>query len=55
MKQNGMDVVNCIDQGNNHMFLEKSQFLEGSGKLNFYLYNWMCPQLTKSDISIVMI
>ena len=36
MKQNGMDVVNCIKQYNNEQFINKLKFMEGSGGLNFY-------------------
>ena len=55
MKQNGMDVVNCIKQYNNEQFIDKLKFMEGSGGLNFYFFNWVCPPIIPSDMAIVMV
>ena len=54
MKNNKIDVVNCIKQYNNHLFIDKLHFKEGSGGLNFYLFNWKCPPIKDSDMGFIM-
>ena len=55
MKQNGIDVVNCVKQYNNEQFINKLKFMEGTGGLNFYFFNWICPPIKYSDMAIIMI
>ena len=55
MKQNGTDVVNCVKQYNNQEFIDKLKFMEGTGGLNFYFFNWLCPPIKYSDMAIIMI
>lgn len=55
MKNNNIDVVNCINQMDNHLFLDKLNFKEGSGELHFYFWNKLCPKITNKDISIITI
>ena len=50
-----MDIVNCMNQYNNMNFINKLNFIEGNGKLNFYLYNYECQALNNNDIGIIMI
>jgi glycylpeptide N-tetradecanoyltransferase len=55
MKENGIDVVNCVKQYNNEQFINKLKFMEGTGGLNFYFFNWICPPIKYSDMAIIMI
>ena len=36
----------------NKEFLEKLKFGIGDGNLNYYLYNWKCPEMTSEQVSI---
>lgn len=49
------DVFNCLDLMQNSEFLEPLKFGVGDGKLQYYLYNWQCPQMKPSDIGIVLL
>lgn len=55
MKEKQIDVVNCINQYNNNTFIDKLKFKEGTGGLNFYLFNWMCPPIINSDMAMIMV
>jgi hypothetical protein len=55
MKQKNIDVVNCLDQMDNDIFLNKLNFKQGSGKINFYFWNKRCPSFTNKDISLITI
>lgn len=48
------DVFNCIDIGNNFEFIEKLNFLEGTGDLKYYLYNWKTRPLKNEEIYFYM-
>lgn len=54
MKLNKIDVVNCVKQYNNDIFIDKLKFREGTGALNYYLFNWQCPPVISSDIGFVI-
>ena len=54
-RDNGSDVFNCLDLMDNGEFLDKLKFGVGDGKLQYYLYNWQCPQMKPSDIGIVLL
>ena len=55
LDNNNIDVINCLNQMDNHLFIDKLNFKEGSGELHFYFWNKICPQITSKDISIVTI
>lgn len=55
MKENNIDVLNCLNQMDNHLFIDKLNFKEGTGELHFYFWNKICPQITSKDISIITI
>lgn len=55
MKENNIDVVNCINQMDNQIFTDKLNFKEGTGELHFYFWNKICPSVTAKDISIITI
>jgi glycylpeptide N-tetradecanoyltransferase len=55
LKQKGADLVNCLEQYDNKEFIDKLKFKEGTLDLNFYLYNWTCPNIDKNEMSIIMV
>ncbi|WUR02378.1 glycylpeptide N-tetradecanoyltransferase 1 [Vairimorpha necatrix] len=48
------DVFNGIDIGKSGMKFKEMGFLEGTGKLKYYLYNWKIGRLDKSEIFYYM-
>ena len=40
-----MDVFNALDVMDNGTFLKDLKFGNGDGNLQYYLYNWGCPQV----------
>lgn len=48
------DVFNCIDIGNNLEFIKTLNFVEGTGDLKYYLYNWRAGALKKDEIYFYM-
>jgi len=53
-KNIGCDVFNCLDIQDNSIFLKDLKFVVGTGKLNYYLYNWKCPFINSKDISAIL-
>eukprot|EP00750_Incisomonas_marina_P032070 INCI881.1.p1 GENE.INCI881.1~~INCI881.1.p1 ORF type:complete len:496 (-),score=99.42 INCI881.1:156-1643(-) len=49
------DVFNCLDLLDNSEFLKPLKFGVGDGRLQYYLYNWKCPQMKPSEIGIVLL
>lgn len=54
-KQLGFDVFNCLDIMDNNKFLKSLKFVEGNGKLKYYLYNWKCPITKPEGVGLVLI
>ncbi|XP_023346924.1 glycylpeptide N-tetradecanoyltransferase 2 [Eurytemora carolleeae] len=53
-KKDDFDVFNALDLMNNSEFLEKLKFGIGDGNLQYYLYNWKCPEMKPEDIGLVL-
>lgn len=53
-KNNGYDVFNALDLMDNKEFLEKLKFGIGDGNLQYYLYNWRCPDMAPGKIGLVL-
>lgn len=49
------DVFNALDLMENEQFLKPLKFGEGDGNLNYYLYNWRCPELDKKKLGLVLL
>ena len=49
----GFDVFNALDLMDNKQFLEKLKFGIGDGNLQYYLYNWKCPQMNPEKVRIL--
>lgn len=51
----GSDVFNALDLMENKSFLENLKFGIGDGNLQYYLYNWKCPEVEPKDIGLVLL
>jgi glycylpeptide N-tetradecanoyltransferase len=54
-KQRGFDVFNALEIMDNGAFLQDLKFGKGDGVLNYYLYNFACPQMPPSSIGLVLL
>ena len=53
--KNNVDVFNCLDIMQNKEFLDTLKFGRGDGKLQYYLYNYACPQMEPEKLGIVLL
>jgi glycylpeptide N-tetradecanoyltransferase len=53
-KKDDFDVFNALDLMNNSEFLEELKFGIGDGNLQYYLYNWKCPEMKPEEIGLVL-
>lgn len=53
-KSLGFDVFNALDLMDNKEFLEPLKFGIGDGNLQYYLYNWKCPNLKPQELGLVL-
>lgn len=51
----GADVFNALDLAENKGMLEPLLFGAGDGHLQYYVYNWKCPELEPKDVGIVLL
>ena len=51
----GADVFNALDLSNNKAVFEPLLFGAGDGHLQYYVYNWKCPEITPQDIGLVLL
>lgn len=54
-RQVGCDVFNCLDIMDNKKFLKDLKFAVGDGALQYYLYNWRCPQMEPEKLGMVLL
>uniref|UniRef100_A0A183BKK9 Glycylpeptide N-tetradecanoyltransferase n=1 Tax=Globodera pallida TaxID=36090 RepID=A0A183BKK9_GLOPA len=50
----GFDVFNALDLMDNKGILEDLKFGIGDGNLQYYLYNWKCPDIAPDRIGLVL-
>jgi glycylpeptide N-tetradecanoyltransferase len=55
MKKKKIDMVNVMKQYDNYKFIDTLKFKQGNVDLNFYFYNWQCPQIEQNDMAIIMV
>lgn len=48
------DVFNALDLMENKKFLEELKFGVGDGNLQYYLFNYKCPNLTPEQIALIL-
>lgn len=53
-KNAGFDVFNALDLMDNKEFLSTLKFGIGDGDLQYYLYNWRCPNMVPGKIGLVL-
>ena len=51
----GFDVFNALDVMDNTTFLEKLKFGPGDGQLQYYLYNFRCPEMKPEQVGLVLL
>lgn len=52
--QLGFDVFNALDLMQNASILEELKFGIGDGNLQYYVYNWRCPDMKPEQIGLVL-
>lgn len=55
MQSSNIDVCTALNVGLNPSFFTTMKFAEGSGKLNYYLFNLKWPKIALRDIGVVLI
>ncbi|CAM9655583.1 unnamed protein product [Discosporangium mesarthrocarpum] len=51
----GMDVFNALNLMQNQEFLSTLKFGIGDGHLQYYLYNWRCPEISPEEVGLVLL
>lgn len=54
-KKTGSDVFNALNLMQNDDFLKTHKFGIGDGELQYYLYNWSCPEMPPDKVGIVLL
>lgn len=54
-KNTGSDVFNALSLMENKEFLEPLKFGMGDGNLQYYIYNWACPEMPPDKVGIVLL
>jgi len=54
-KKMDFDVFNALDVMENELFLKDLKFKIGDGHLQYYLYNWKCPEMKPPEIALVLL
>ncbi|XP_051273523.1 glycylpeptide N-tetradecanoyltransferase 1-like [Dicentrarchus labrax] len=53
-KSKGFDIFSALDVMDNKTFLEKLKFSINDTSLHYYLYNWMCPNVSPDKVGLVL-
>jgi glycylpeptide N-tetradecanoyltransferase len=53
-KQQKYDVMNALDVMENGNVFETLKFGKGDGQLNYYIYNWKCPEMPPERVGLVL-
>jgi glycylpeptide N-tetradecanoyltransferase len=54
-KNLNFDVFNALDLMENQKFLQELKFGIGDGNLQYYLYNWRCPQMKPENVGLILL
>jgi len=54
-KKKDFDVFNALNVMENDQFLKELKFGIGDGFLQYYLYNWKCPEMSSPDVGLVLL
>ncbi|KAF7666603.1 hypothetical protein LDENG_00100340 [Lucifuga dentata] len=53
-KSKGFDIFTALDVMDNKSFLGKLKFSMSDKSLHYYLYNWMCPNMSPEKVGLVL-
>ncbi|XP_035000886.1 glycylpeptide N-tetradecanoyltransferase 1 isoform X2 [Hippoglossus stenolepis] len=53
-KSKGFDIFSALDVMENKDFLERLKFSVSDSSLHYYLYNWMCPNISPDKVGLVL-
>ncbi|XP_029977678.1 glycylpeptide N-tetradecanoyltransferase 1-like [Sphaeramia orbicularis] len=53
-KAKGFDIFTALDVMDNRSFLEKLKFNMSTQSLHYYLYNWMCPDMSPEKVGLLL-
>jgi glycylpeptide N-tetradecanoyltransferase len=53
--RNKFDVFNALDVMENESFMKELKFGIGDGNLQYYLYNWNCPEMKANEMALVLL
>lgn len=51
----GVDVFNALDAMENISVFEELKFGMGDGFLQYYLYNWKCPEMKADQVGLILL
>jgi glycylpeptide N-tetradecanoyltransferase len=54
-KAKGCDVFNALNLMDNQKIMDVLKFGIGDGKLQYYIYNWACPEMPPEKVGIVLL
>lgn len=54
-RNEGFDVFNALDVMENTTFFKELKFGIGDGNLQYYLYNWGCPEMAPDRVGLVLL
>jgi len=54
-RNSGADVFNALDLSDNLAIMEPLLFGVGDGNLQYYVYNWKCPEVTPHEVGLVLL
>ena len=54
-KKADSDVFNCLNLMENQQIMEPLKFGIGDGNLQYYIYNWACPEMPPGKVGIVLL
>lgn len=54
-RNTGADVFNALDLMENKTVFENLKFGIGDGHLQYYLYNWKCPEIEPNEVGLVLL
>ena len=54
-RNENVDVFNALDLMQNKEVFEDLKFGAGDGHLQYYLYNWKCPEITSDETGLVLL
>jgi glycylpeptide N-tetradecanoyltransferase len=54
-KSKGTDVFNALNLMDNQSIMEPLKFGMGDGNLQYYVYNWACPEMSSDSVGIVLL